>query len=93
MKRFAKRCFLFILPLLALLALAEYLLRNIPNDYRLKAATYKDRAGEIQTLILGSSYAFYDLDPAFFRTRTFNGGHVAQTLDLDCALLIGSGRE
>jgi hypothetical protein len=86
MRQFMTKCFLFILPVLTLIALAEYLLRNIPNDYRLKAAVFKHQAGEIQTLILGSSYAYYDLDPAFFRTRTFNGGYLAQTLDLDAAL-------
>jgi hypothetical protein len=37
-------------------------------------------------LILGNSQAFYDLDPAFFKSKTFNGAHVAQTLDLDAAI-------
>jgi hypothetical protein len=86
MRRLLTKCFLFLLPVLLLVGAAEYLLRNIPNDYSRKAAMYKQQAGEFQTLILGSSYAFYDLNPAFFRTKTFNGGHSAQTLDLDAAL-------
>lgn len=86
MRRFMTKCFLFILPVLALIALAEYLLRKIPNDYNLKASVFRQQAGDIETLILGASYAYYDLNPAYFRTKTFNGGYLAQTLDLDAAL-------
>ncbi|MES1219658.1 MAG: hypothetical protein ABUT20_29430 [Bacteroidota bacterium] len=64
----------------------EYLLRNIPNDYSLKYNIYKKQGKEFETLILGSSYALYDLDPIYFSSRTFNGGHLAQTLDVDASI-------
>jgi len=86
MQPFLKKIILFILPLLAIIAVAEYLLRQIPNDYSLKVRTYQAQAEKIETLILGNSYAFYDLNPAWFTGNTYNGGHVAQTLDLDAAI-------
>jgi hypothetical protein len=83
MKQFIKRICAWTLPVLLMVILAEWLLRRIPNDYKLKVHSYEFHATEIETLILGNSHAYYDLDPAFFRSKTFNGAQVAQTLDLD----------
>jgi hypothetical protein len=73
-------------PFLILCLFSEYLLRKIPNDYSLKANTYKERSHQIETLILGNSLSLYDLDPKYFTTSAYNGGHLAQSLDLDAAL-------
>ncbi len=86
MKRFLKKIFFFAIPIFLSFLFAECLLRRIPNDYSLKFSTYKEHAGEFETLILGNSYALYDLNPAFFDTKTFNGAHLAQSLDLDDAI-------
>ncbi len=83
MKQFLKRLCVWIFPVLLTMMLAEWLLRKIPNDYTLKVNYYESHSSDIETLILGNSHAFYDLDPAFFRSRTYNGANVAQTLDLD----------
>jgi len=86
MQQFLKKFIFFLLPVFAVITLAEYLLRKIPNDYSLKEDSYTKHAENFETLILGNSHAIYDLNPAFFKGNTFNGGHVAQTLDLDAAI-------
>lgn len=83
MNQFLKRVIIWIFPILLIVAIAEYLLRKIPNDYQLKVNFYLSHASDIQTLILGNSHAYYDLNPAFFKKYTFNGAGVAQSLDLD----------
>lgn len=83
MNQFLKRVVIWIFPILLIIVTAECLLRKIPNSYQLKADFFLSHSSDIETLILGNSHAYYDLNPAFFKTRTFNGGNVAQTLDLD----------
>lgn len=83
MNRFLKWLIIWILPILVMMAAAEYLLRKIPNDFQLKSDFYSLHASDIETLILGNSHAYYDLNPVFFKEYTFNGSNVAQALDLD----------
>lgn len=86
MKQFIKRTCVWALPVLLIAILVEWLLRKIPNDYILKVHSYESHASDIETLILGNSHAYYDLDPAFFKSRAYNGANVAQTLDLDAKI-------
>ena len=86
MKQFIIKTCVWALPLLLTAILTEWLLRKIPNDYTLKVSSYESHAPDIETLILGNSHAYYDLDPAFFKRRTYNGANVAQTLDLDAKI-------
>lgn len=86
MNRFLIRLCIFLLPGIAVASLAEHLLRNIPNDYTLKVKVYKEQGRDIETLILGSSHAYYGLNPVFFSSKAFNGAHPGQTLDLDAAI-------
>jgi hypothetical protein len=66
---------------------AEYLLRNIDNDY-LHKKTYLDKhADEISLLILGSSHAYYGIDPAYLSVKSYNAANIAQSLDYDAAIL------
>lgn len=83
MRKFITRFILFLLPILLLAIGLEVLLRDIPNDYKFKKNYLDQHAGEIETLILGSSHSFYGLDPTYFSTKTFNAGYSSQTLDLD----------
>lgn len=64
----------------------EFLLRNIPNDYSYKRSYLDKHAAEIETLILGSSHAYYGLNPAFFSGKAFNASHISQSFDYDYAL-------
>jgi hypothetical protein len=83
MKVFIKKVLIFLLPVLVLLVVLEYLLRKIPNDYSWKASVYNKKGSEFEILILGSSYALCDVNPIYFDRKTFNGGHTLQSLDMD----------
>jgi len=83
MKLFIKKIILYLLPLIAIAVVLEYLLRIIPNDYNKKASVFNRDPEKIQALILGSSYGLYNLNPDYFTTHTFNGCEPLQTLDLD----------
>lgn len=87
MRRFLKKIFLFVLPLLIGGMVMEIVLRSIPNDYRNKRKYLDTHAPDIETLILGSSHALYGLNPGYFSTPAFNAAHVSQTLDQDAGIL------
>ena len=83
MKKFIIKILLLISPIAVLAVSMECLLRQIPNDYKYKKDYLDKHSGEIQVLILGSSDAFFGINPLYFTQKTFNGCHVSQTLDLD----------
>lgn len=83
MKRFILKTLIFISPLLFLAGTMEVLLRQIPNDYKLKNNYLDTHASEINTLILGSSHVFYGLNPVYFSDNTFNASHISQSLNYD----------
>jgi len=87
MRQFLKSTFLFLLPILVLGILAEFLLRHIPNDYELKSNYLKVHTSEIAVLFLGSSHAFYGINPAVVKEKSFNAAYVSQSLDLDDDIL------
>lgn len=78
-----KKIILFCLPLLALLATLEILVRQIPNPYKTKINGLKAEAGEVTTLVLGSSHAYFGIDPAVLPGKSLNLANVSQTLDFD----------
>lgn len=59
------------------------LIRKIPNDYSLKDDYLKIHSKEIKILILGSSHAYFDIDPEFISGKCFNAAYVSQTLYYD----------
>lgn len=65
----------------------EYQLREIPNIYKFKSNYLRQHASKIETLLLGSSHTLYDLNPEYFTDKTFNLGHLSQSLDIDYKLL------
>ena len=71
-----------------MLIVTEFLLRNIPNDYSYKNDYLKKNAYNIETLILGSSHAYYGINPKYFSGNSFNASHISQTIDLDYELII-----
>lgn len=87
MRKFIKQLLWFFLPFFLFLVGMEVALRNISNDYKYKKEYLDQHSEEIQTLILGSSHAFYGLNPAYFPDSTFNASHVSQSLDYDKAIL------
>lgn len=87
MRNFLKSTILFLLPVLILGIMDEFLLRHIPNDYELKSSYLKKHTNEIAILFLGSSHAFYGVNPAIIKENSFNAAYYSQSLDLDDKIL------
>ena len=87
MRKFIIRTFLFILPVLAIAVSAEILLRKIPNDYSYKSKYLDQHAGEIETLILGSSHTYRGINPDYISGKAFNASYVSQSLNYDYEIL------
>lgn len=83
MNKYLKKLGWICLPLLFIAIMMEVLLRNIPNDYLYKKQYLDAHAPEMETLILGSSHAYYGINPIYFSSNTFNASHISQTLDYD----------
>lgn len=84
MKRFIIRTVLLIIvPLLLGIVLCEYYLRKIPNDYSYKNEWLSNNAGSIRVLNMGSSHAYYGIEPSQFSCKAFNAAHVSQSIKYD----------
>ncbi len=87
MKKFLNQTCTFLVPLIIIGVILEVALRQIPNDYEFKNSQIDLEREFIKTLILGSSHSMYGLNPENFTRRSYNLGHVSQTIDLDYYLL------
>jgi hypothetical protein len=87
MKKFWLHILKIIVPIFIFFLVLEIGIQKIPNDYQLKKAYLDKNASKINTLIVGSSHAFYGINPKYFSKNTFNAAYVSQTLDLDKELL------
>ena len=83
MKRFLLRTFLFLLPLALLLLGGEAVLRLHPNAAKDKDKAMRLTGSIIDTLILGSSHAYYGLCPEILGRNAYNAAQVSQTLMYD----------
>ncbi|MGB3463887.1 MAG: hypothetical protein WBA74_01395 [Cyclobacteriaceae bacterium] len=87
MKKFLIKFSIITVPVLLAAVIIEVMLRNMPNDYLIKKGYLDKKAIDTETLIFGSSHAFYGLNPEFFNSNTFNASNVSQSLKYDLALL------
>lgn len=87
MKRFIKKSLFFILPVLCIFICMEFLLRHIPNDYKIKKEYLDKNAQNIEILCLGSSEVYYGINPIYFSKNGFNASHIAQTIESDLEIL------
>ena len=87
MKRFLVKFLTLLLAFLLLLAILEYAYAALESDYSYKAEHLNHSENTYETIILGSSHAYYGIDPQAFKNSTFNLAHVSQSLDLDIYLL------
>jgi hypothetical protein len=87
MKQFLIKVIFFLLPVMAVLCVLEVSLRNIPNNYTYKKEQLLKESENIQILVLGSSHAYYGIDPDYFSMNAFNCANYIQTLDLDYEIL------
>jgi len=86
MKLFFKYINVIVLIVFALIFGFELLLRQIPNDYSVKANYLKKHGNEIETLILGSSHTFYGINPNLI-PNSYNLAHSSKSYDLDWKIL------
>ena len=87
MKRFLKLFLLFFIPLLCVLGAMEYAVRQVPNEYSYKAEWMEKNADRVETVILGTSHAFYGINPAYLGPNAFSLANSAQSLQYDQFLL------
>jgi hypothetical protein len=87
MRTFLGKFLLYALPLVGMVLALELLLRHIPSDYSYKSTYWKEQVQEATFVIMGSSHAYYGIDPSAFRSKGFNAAHVSQSIDLDRMVL------
>ena len=84
MKRFiTKTVFLILLPVIVGVVVCEIFLRRIPNDYAYKNEWLTNSSDSVQILNLGSSHAFFGIEPSCFSHKAFNAAHVSQSIKYD----------
>ena len=72
MKRFYWSVLLFILPIVLFLGGAEFTLRSQPNIYKYKKAWMDQHAEEVETLIVGNSFAMGGCIPDSLGKNSYN---------------------
>jgi len=87
MNRFIKYIILFLLPILLLAFAMEIYLRQIPNNYSYKRNYLDNNSKNIEVLFLGSSHAYYGINPLYVKYNSFNAAMISQSLDYDLKIL------
>ncbi|RFS19450.1 DUF1574 domain-containing protein [Chitinophaga silvatica] len=87
MRLFIKSVLFFALPIILIGLTLEILLRQIPNDYTFKRDGLYKHADSMQVLFLGSSHAFYGINPTYTHLKSFNAGYISQSLKYDAEIL------
>lgn len=77
---------LFSIPILLAFVTLELCLRSIPNDYSFKNKYLEQNSAQIEHLFLGSSHAYYSINPEYISEHAFNASHISQSLDYDYAI-------
>jgi hypothetical protein len=77
------RLFLFGLPLLLAWVGLECWTQQVPDSYSIKLRDLEAHAGEIDTLILGSSVADYGIAPQYLPGSAYNLANMAESLYYD----------
>ena len=75
------------MPIFFIAVVAEIFLRKIPNDYRIKKQYFEWHSAEIKVLFLGSSHAYYGINPIYMKESSFNAAYVSQSLEIDYEIL------
>lgn len=83
MKKFLITLLVFFIPVLCVLAGLEYMVRKAPNEYQYKAQWMEKNADRVETLILGTSHAFYGINPSYLGPNAFSLAASAQSLQYD----------
>ena len=67
--------------------LLELLIRNIPNDYKLKKSYLDENSNKIENIFLGSSHTYYGIRPEIIIGNSFNASHISQGIYCDYRIL------
>lgn len=86
MKRFIRKILIYTLPIVFIAIGLELYVESIPNSYTYKRNYMEQHAAEIQTLVLGSSYAYDGID-AKMLDSAFNLANSSQCFEDDYRLL------
>lgn len=86
MQTFLKKILLYLLPIAILAIGIEIYAEHIPNSYTYKHQYMEQHADEIQTLVLGSSYAYDGIDASVL-PAAFNLANSSQCFEDDYRLL------
>ena len=76
-----------LISLLITCLIIEYLLRQIPNDYKLKQSFLTKNSDQIEVLFLGGSHTLHGINPELVSMNSFNASHNSQSLEYDLAIL------
>ena len=87
MREIATKIALIITPLFLIFIGMEAALRFLPNDYKFKKKYMDSNSNNIETLVLGSSHAYYGISPKYFSSKSFNAGYVSQSIDFDYEII------
>ena len=87
MTHFIKKIVLYLLPIVLLAIGLEIYVESIPNSYTYKRQYMELHASDIQTLVLGSSYAYDGID-AEVLPNAFNLANSSQCFEDDYRLLL-----
>lgn len=87
LRRAFTRLALFCAPLLVAAGALEWLFGAVPNAHTVKRTQLLARAAEIDTLIMGSSNAYFGVVPKKLHGSAYNLAYVSQTLFCDDQLL------
>lgn len=87
MKRFLLLTSILSICLLTTLAIGEYIVRHIPNPYNTKHHWMQQHADSIEMLILGSSHAYYGINPLYLKAKSYNLANISQPYRYDYYLL------
>ncbi|MBU3676627.1 MAG: hypothetical protein FGM54_05535 [Chitinophagaceae bacterium] len=71
----------FLLPLIGF-GLMELLLRQIPNEYKEKYKVLTKTNNSYNTLILGNSFTYFGINPAWMKTPVYNASQINESIFL-----------
>jgi hypothetical protein len=73
------KIFILFLPIVIILGYIEYRLSKMHNSYQIKRSLFEQNLSEIEILSLGSSNAYYGVNPSYFDLKGFNLAYRAQS--------------
>lgn len=87
MRRLGRQIAVFLVPLFIIWLGLEWFYRSTPNNYTFKRQMVINAYDDTEVLILGSSHAFFGLNPDYFNQKAINLSNISQSLYFDELLL------